>query len=151
MSIVINCDFKAMLLKCQHHAASGYLGGVMGKTCIRPRLLLGAPTKLFKYDPQSHSMKPYTRKFNAAASISFEIWGSWIRVKKFSFFQANFRKILIFSRQFYKKNRFFKANFRISSFSVYPDKIDHLQLLLGKLFYFSSNFTTFEHISCRPT
>ena len=51
--------------------------------------------------------------------------GSWILVKKFRFFQAILKRIL-FSRK----------------------KIGHLhvQLLLGKLFYFSSKVTTFEHI-----
>src|SRR6218665_2920354 len=54
----------------------------------------------------------------AAASIWFEIWGSWIRVKN-RFFQANFRKISIFVpaislnnfdfwRQISEKFRFFK-------------------------------------------
>jgi len=36
----------------------------------------------------------------------------------------------------------------MTSFSVYPDKTGHLQLLLDKLFYFSSKVTTFEHTSC---
>src|SRR6218665_2610391 len=56
-------------------------------------------------------------------------------LKKFQFFKANFRKILIISGNL-KKNSFFQA------------KIAHLQLLLGKLFYFSSKVTTFEHTSC---
>jgi len=30
-------------------------------------------------------------------------------------------------------------------FSIDPDKIDHLQLLLAKLLYFSSKVTIFEH------
>src|SRR6218665_1387686 len=58
--------------------------------------------------------------------------------------------------QFQKKNRFFQANFRqISAFSghftkssIFKAKIRHLLLLLGKLFYFSSKVTTFEHTSC---
>src|SRR6218665_2879556 len=36
------------------------------------------------------------RRIATAASIWFEIWGSWIRVKKCRFLQANFRKIPIF-------------------------------------------------------
>src|SRR6218665_911343 len=47
------------------------------------------------------------------ASIWFEIWGgSWIRVKKFRFLQANFRKISIFSGNFTKEYRVLQANFR---------------------------------------
>src|SRR6218665_1789695 len=51
-------------------------------------------------------------------------------------FQANFRKISIFSGNFKK----------ISNFQA---KIGYLQLFLGKLFYFSSKVTTFEHTSCQ--
>src|SRR6218665_756158 len=48
----------------------------------------------------------------AAASIWFEIfWGSWVRVKKFRYFQASFRKILLSSGNFTKKIRFFQSNF----------------------------------------
>src|SRR6218665_3069033 len=36
------------------------------------------------------------RRIATAASIWFEIWGSWIRVKNYRFLQANFRKISIF-------------------------------------------------------
>src|SRR6218665_2564761 len=51
---------------------------------------------------------------------------------KFRFFQANCRKF-----------RFFQT---ISQkVSIFQAKIGHLQLLLGKLFYFSSKVTTFEH------
>src|SRR6218665_3605739 len=38
--------------------------------------------------------------------------GSWIRVKKFRFLQANFRKISIFSGNFTKEYRVLEANFR---------------------------------------
>jgi len=60
-----------------------------------------------------------------AASIWFEIWGVVDSGQKNYFF-----------RQLHKKFRFFQA------------KIGHLQLLLGKLFYFSSKVTTFEHTCC---
>src|SRR6218665_960463 len=54
--------------------------------------------------------------FLPAASIWFEIWGSWIRVKKNNFFsqfyKENFKKISTFLGNFTKKRRFFKANFR---------------------------------------
>src|SRR6218665_1534606 len=43
------------------------------------------------------------RRIATAASIWFEVLGSWIRVKKIRFLQANFRKISIFFRQFYKR------------------------------------------------
>jgi len=71
----------------------------------------------------------------SVASIWFEIWGSWIRVKKVRFLLTNFRKISIFSGNFTKK-------------SIFHEKNGHLQQLLGKLFYFSSKVTTYEHTSC---
>src|SRR6218665_1675676 len=93
--------------------------------------------------------------------------------KKCKFAQASFREISIFSgkftkkidfnRQIFEKFRFFQAmsqnngffqanclknydfsgNFRKNS--ILQAKIGHMQLLLGKLFYFSSKVTTFEH------
>src|SRR6218665_992388 len=39
---------------------------------------------------------------HAAASIWFEIWGSWIRVKKISIFRAHLSEISIFSGNFTK-------------------------------------------------
>src|SRR6218665_3250012 len=80
-----------------------------------------------------------------------EIWGSWIRVKKFRFLQVNFRKISIFSGNFTKEYRVLQANFRKFLFFQaiknidFPSKKVHLQLPLGKLFYFSSKVTAFEH------
>src|SRR6218665_2073462 len=52
------------------------------------------------------------RRIATTASIWFEIWGSWIRVKKNRFLQANFRKISIFSGNFTKEYRVLQANFR---------------------------------------
>ena len=104
----------------------------------------------------------------SAASIRFEIWrvrGSGS--KKFWFFYANFWEILIFPgklpknfdfcrqiffniliffRQIFEKFRYFQAIFR--KLSIFHAKIANLQLLLGKLFYFSSKVTTLEHTSC---
>src|SRR6218665_479984 len=105
----------------------------------------------------------------AAASIWFEIWGSWIRKKKISIFQANFREILNFSGNFTKKSistgkflknfdfsnqpfrkiSIFSGKFKKNSIStgkfkkksVFHAKIAHLQLLLGTLFYFSSKLS----------
>ena len=83
--------------------------------------------------------------------------GSWIPVRKISIFQANFKKNRFFPGNFTQKIRFSKQvseeigflsgnfikkfdfpgkNFRITTFSVYPDKIDHLQLL-----YFWTNYS----------
>src|SRR6218665_3936608 len=52
------------------------------------------------------------RRIATAASIWFEIWGSWIRFKKISISTANFRKISIFSGNFTKEYRVLQANFR---------------------------------------
>src|SRR6218665_2491690 len=60
-----------------------------------------------------------TRRRTSAASIWFEIWGeSWIRVKKLRFFPANFGKISIFFRQFYKRNFDFQARISELPFSL---------------------------------
>jgi len=60
-----------------------------------------------------------TVPLETAASFWFEIWGSWILVKKiqfsreisekFRFFSGNFTKEIRFSRQIFKKFRFFQA------------------------------------------
>jgi len=51
-----------------------------------------------------------------------------------------------FYREISEKFRFFSGNLK-KNISVYQAKIGHLQLPLGKLFYFSSKVTTFEHTS----
>src|SRR6218665_3675756 len=91
----------------------------------------------------------------ATASIWIEIWGSWIQVKKNSIFTDKFPIKVDFFRKFHKKIDFpgkfpktfdffrqFKKNY------IFQAKISHLQLPLGKLLYFSSKVTTFEHTSC---
>src|SRR6218665_3813927 len=50
--------------------------------------------------------------------------GSWIRVRKFRFLQANFRKISIFSGNFTKEYRVLQANFRKFRFFQAIKKID---------------------------
>src|SRR6218665_2010969 len=56
---------------------------------------------------------------------------------KKSIFPSKVSKISIFSGPLTQKFRLFQA------------RIGNLQLLLGKLFYFSTKVTTFEHTSCR--
>src|SRR6218665_3688906 len=46
-----------------------------------------------------------------AASIWFEIWGSWIRVNKISIFQAGSKKISVFAGKFSKNFDFFRQIF----------------------------------------
>ena len=90
-------------------------------------------------------------------------------------FSGNFTKSVAFHASTSEKFRLFHAILQIfrfsrqiqcisewpfllsiySQISVYPEKVVHLQLLLGKLFYISSKVTTFEQrpISywvCRP-
>src|SRR6218665_2994275 len=94
-----------------------------------------------------------SRGIATAASIWFEIWGSWIRVKKISIFRGKFPKNFNFFRQFYKRISSFAGKLpKILIFSGnkkidFPSKKVHLQLPLGKLFYFSLKVTTFEHTS----
>src|SRR6218665_578425 len=60
---------------------------VVDRNCsLVPRLCLGTPL--------------------AVASIWFEMWGSWIRVKKIDFFPGKFPINFDFLRQFHTKNRF---------------------------------------------
>ena len=76
------------------------------------------------------------RRIATAASIWFEIWGSWIRVKKNSisrgkfWFQAILQKISSFADKF--SNILIFQAIKKSRFS--KQKIVHLQLPLGKLF-----------------
>src|SRR6218665_2127135 len=73
--------------------------------------------------------------FPPAASIWFEIWGSWIRVNKISIFQANLRDISIFEGNFTK-------NF------VSPDKYSKNFDFFGQIFekfrFFRPNFQKFR-------
>ena len=66
--------------------------------------------------------------------------------KHFDYFQSNFRNSSIFSGNFTKKFNFFRQSkkFRFSMQKL----LIYRQLLLGKLFYFSSKVTTFDHTSC---
>src|SRR6218665_2850770 len=61
-----------------------------------------------------------TKYINAAASIWFKIWGSWIRVNKISIFPGKFQKNFDFFRQF-QKFRLFQANF--SEILIFPGKL----------------------------
>src|SRR6218665_1789409 len=99
--------------------------------------------------------KSIKRRIATAASIWFEIWGSWIRVKQISISLGKFPKQFKFFRQFYKRISSFAGKFSkilifqaIKKIRFSKQKIVHLQLPLGKLFYFSSKVTTFENTSC---
>src|SRR6218665_2960544 len=83
---------------------------------------------------------------SSVAPIWFEIWGVVDPGKKIDF-----------SRQISENYDFFQAisNKKINFFqpisqkiSIFQTKFGHSQLLLGKLFCFSSKVTTFEHTSC---
>ena len=64
------------------------------------------------------------RRIATTASIWFEIWGSWIRVKISICIQPDFRKISIYSGNFTKEYRVFQANFRKFWFFQAVKKID---------------------------
>src|SRR6218665_2323999 len=74
-------------------------------------------------------------------------------VKKISISTGKFPKSFTFFRQFYKRISSLVGKFpKILIFSgnkklIFQAKKVHLQLPLGKLFYFSSKVTTFEHTS----
>jgi len=65
--------------------------------------------------------------------------------KKIDFSRHIFAKISIFSGKFSKNFDFYVI---FNKLSIIQANIAHLQLLLGKLFYFSSKVITFEHTSC---
>src|SRR6218665_214998 len=80
-----------------------------------------------------------------------EIWGSWIRVKKnsistgkFQIFQAILQKNIEFCRQIFENFDFFQV---IKKIDLPSKKRPFTAIPLGKLFYFSSKVTTFEHTS----
>src|SRR6218665_2281168 len=95
-------------------------------------------------------------KDSNSGAIWFEIWGvvdpgqknfDFYRQisEKFQFFQAIFQKNVEFCRQISENFDFLQA---IKKIRFFKQKIVHLQLPLGKLLYFSSKVTTFEHTSC---
>src|SRR6218665_3691491 len=72
-----------------------------------------------------------------------------------SMFPRKFPKKIEFSGNFTKEFRFFSSKFKkidfvrqLKKFSTFQAKIGHLRLFLGKLFYFSSEVTTFELEPC---
>src|SRR6218665_1367106 len=82
------------------------------KTVVRLRMFVCLPIYLSVC--LSLCLLLYLHVYPPAASIWFEIWGSWIRVQKISIssgnltkqnsiFQANFRKISFFSGNFTKQ------------------------------------------------
>src|SRR6218665_2015212 len=104
--------------------------------------------KEFCYLGSMRCHREIKRRIATAASIWFEIWGSWIRVKKNSISTGKFPKNFNFFRQFYKRISSFAGKFpKILIFSgnkkirFSKQKIVHLQLPLGKiiLFLFKSN------------
>ena len=115
---------------------------------------------------------PRDEHYCTVASIWFEIWGvvdpgqqifdfSGQIKEKFRFFQAISQKISIFPGNFFLQISIFPGKFlknfdfsvkflrnfdfirQLKKYSIFQAKIAHLQLLLGKLFYFSSKVTTF--------
>src|SRR6218665_3602569 len=76
--------------------------------------------------------------------------------KKNRFSRKTFEKISVFSGNLIKKKSIFQVKFptnfdffdNFTKNCYFPGKIGYLQLFLGKLFYFSSKVTTFEHTSC---
>src|SRR6218665_859177 len=101
--------------------------------------------------PQRSEIK---RRITRAVSIWFEIWGvvdpgkknfGFYRQisEKFQFFQAILQKNIEFCRQISENFDFFRQQKKL----IFQAKKVHLQLPLGKLFYFSSKVTTFEHTS----
>src|SRR6218665_1253686 len=53
----------------------------------------------------------FSLKAETAASIWFEIWGSWIRDNNISIFLGKFKRNFDLFMQFHQKCRFFQANF----------------------------------------
>src|SRR6218665_2531641 len=64
---------------------------------------------LRKHDLRCH--REFKRRIATAASIWFEICGSWIRVKKISISTGKFPKNFNFFRQFYKRRSSFAGKF----------------------------------------
>src|SRR6218665_813513 len=79
--------------------------------------LLHLKTSQYKFEitlySESEHVHYISRQRETATSNWFEIWGSWIRVKKFNFLG----KFPIFQAISQTKNQFFRANFRKISIS----------------------------------
>ena len=87
----------------------------------------------------------FSRQFHKKMVFQANFW-------KISIFQANFFTNFGFSKEIFEKFRFFSGKFskefkffRQLKKSIFQAKTAHFQLLLGKLFYFSSKVNTFEH------
>src|SRR6218665_3819428 len=85
--------------------------------------------------PVSRQPTQLQTDFYSAASIWFEIWGSWIRVKKILFSRQIHQIFRFFSRQIFTKFRFSVQKFPNDLFSHLllnfrlSRQISHLQLL----------------------
>jgi len=77
----------------------------------------------------------------SATSIWFEIWGSWIQVKKLDF-PGKFPKNFNFFRQFHKKFNFSRQIFeKFQFFQAISQKIRFFQANFRKISMFSGSFT----------
>src|SRR6218665_2758773 len=81
------------------------------------------------------------RRIAIAASIWFEIWGSWIRVKKNRFLQANFRKISIFQAILQKNIEFCRKIFENFYFFRQLKKFDFPSKKLSIYSYLWANYS----------
>jgi len=136
--------------------------------CLKVRLKSVTSSKLRTLDLLPHRC---STPLPPAASIWFENWGSWIRVKKFrfftgnftpkksifqgkfptnfDFFSGNFTKKFDFSRQISEEFRFyrqFNKKFRFSRkisifYRQFHKKVDFSGQISEKFRFFSDNFT----------
>jgi len=91
-------------------------------------------------------LPPIKREATYEAELRLVSISQRMQVMPLSCWTPNLRKISIFSGNF-TKNSIFPGKFpKFTKFSIFQAKITHL--LLGRLFYFSSKVTTFEHTSC---
>src|SRR6218665_2236972 len=86
--------------------------------------------------------KSSKRHMSAAASIWFEIWGSWIRVNKISIFPGTFlRNFDFFSGNFTKNFNFWKTFEKFQFFRQICKKFDFIQAMFKKFRFSAKHFS----------
>ena len=116
-----------------------------GNFTTKKSIFHGKVSTNFDFFRKFHKRFDFSRQISKEFRLFRQFHKKSIFQGKFSIFSGNFTKISIFQCKF-PKNFDFLSNF--TKISIFQATIGYLQLFLGKLFYFTSNVTTFEHTSC---
>jgi len=127
------CLYRGVCLSSRRFLTGGFCPGLLsGRFCLRWFLSARLLSEYIRYQRRESGL------FNLGGHGS-GLTQSWQISENFRFFQAISLKKSIFPGKFSKNFDFSDYLGKKSNFQA---KIGHLQLLLGKLFYFSSKVTT---------